>query len=71
MGLQVGEEEHSASSTRSQGQHCPEERWGLGPPPLTSTNSSVTQGLAEGWTTPPHHLGEVPGSADGGPGCGC
>lgn len=57
MGLQTGEEEHSAC----QGQHCPEERWGLGPPPLTPTNSSVTQGLAGGWATPAHHLGEVPG----------
>ena len=61
MGLQVGEEEHSAWRTDGQGQHCPEERWGLGPLPLTPTNRRVTQGLAGGWATPAHHVREVPG----------
>lgn len=40
---------------------------GPGTSPVAPTDNSDAQGPAEGWTTPPHHLGKMPGASDGGP----
>lgn len=56
MGLQIGRRSTLPAKVSSTAQRA------MGPdlPPLTPTSSSVTR-AQQGWATPAHHLGEVPG----------